>query len=195
MVFDYRIDWGQKFEKLAQIYRAETEADEGSEDESPNIPNKPSRSPPFLPFESASEKSNNGVRPSPPSPAPSSPPSSVAAGNRSSYISKTHNKRPHAPVLVTKNTTSESPTCVSQSKLSGIVHASSYPSSQKVNTSLHSSHKSNHQKVDPPSVSSNHKLKAPFPSHPFPTTGERTDAYSKQTQTRPLRHHHQQSVH
>ncbi|MPC30156.1 DE-cadherin [Portunus trituberculatus] len=118
MIFDYRMDWGQKFEKLAQIYCAGTEADEGSEDDSPNALNKPSRSPPFLPLESSSELSRNGVRPSPPSPAPSSPSSSVAAGSRSSYMTKSH-KRPQPPVLVTKSTASGPPTYVPQSKLSG----------------------------------------------------------------------------
>ncbi|KAK8380707.1 hypothetical protein O3P69_007967 [Scylla paramamosain] len=45
MIFDYRMDWGQKFEKLAQIYCAGTEADEGSEDDSPNALNKPVQKP------------------------------------------------------------------------------------------------------------------------------------------------------
>ncbi|XP_045108973.1 uncharacterized protein LOC123503358 [Portunus trituberculatus] len=157
MIFDYRMDWGQKFEKLAQIYCAGTEADEGSEDDSPNALNKPSRSPPFLPLESSSELSRNGVRPSPPSPAPSSPSSSVAAGSRSSYMTKSH-KRPQPPVLVTKSTASGPPTYVPQSKLSG---------SAQVDTSSHSSsHKLNQQKIDPQSVSNKHKLKAPPSSLP-----------------------------
>ena len=151
------MDWGQKFEKLAQIYRPETEA-EGSEDESPNTPSKPSRSPPFLPLESTSEMCRNGIRPSPPSPAPSSPSSSVVAGNRLSYITKSHNKRPQTPVLVTKSTTSGSPMYISESKLNG---------SAQVNTSLHSSsHKLNHQKIDTQLVSNNHKLKVPPSSLP-----------------------------
>lgn len=151
------MDWGQKFEKLAQIYCAGTEADEGSEDDSPNALNKPSRSPPFLPLESSSELSRNGVRPSPPSPAPSSPSSSVATGNRSSYMTKSQ-KRPQAPVLVTKSTASGPPTYVSQSKVSGTA---------QVDTSSHSSsHKLNQQKIDPQSVPSNHKLKAPPSSLP-----------------------------
>lgn len=53
MAFDYRTDWGQRFEKLAQIYRAESDAEEDSEYEFPDIPNKPSCNL-FLPDKSAS---------------------------------------------------------------------------------------------------------------------------------------------
>ncbi|XP_071550059.1 uncharacterized protein [Panulirus ornatus] len=41
VLFDYKNDWGQRFEKLANIYRTDSDAEEDSEYEFPDIPNNP----------------------------------------------------------------------------------------------------------------------------------------------------------
>ncbi|XP_045109335.1 neural-cadherin-like isoform X2 [Portunus trituberculatus] len=57
MAFDYRTDWGQRFEKLAQIYRGESDAEDDSEYEFPDIPNKPSNKL-FFPDNKSMSKAN-----------------------------------------------------------------------------------------------------------------------------------------
>lgn len=156
MIFDYRTDWGQKFEKLAQLYRGEVEGDEDTEDDSPN---KPSRSPAFLPHESSSSTNVDEDHRSPPSPAPSSPSSSLASSRRSSYL----NERTHVPV--TRSTVSKALASVLQSKSCGSVPAPSYPAGSQREASTHSSHKSSRQKADAPSVSTSLAPKAPATPH------------------------------
>ncbi|KAK8381192.1 hypothetical protein O3P69_008215 [Scylla paramamosain] len=162
MIINCRTEWSQKFEKLVQIYRTETERDEDSEDESHSIPSQPSRGPAFPP-RGSSETSKNETRPSPPPPAPSSPTSSVAADSRVSYSNKSHPEAPHLPVLATKTTANEPLTSAPTSTCNcSSVQASSHPSSETSNASLRSySPKLNQQKINPPSVCSTQVKQTP----------------------------------
>lgn len=162
MIINCRTEWSQKFEKLVQIYRTGTEGDEDSEDESRSILSQPSKGPAFPP-RGSSDTNKNETRPSPPPPAPSSPTSSVAADSRASYNNKSHQETPHAPVLATKTTVSESlSTALPSTCNCSSVQVSSHPSVETSNMSLRSSSpKLNHQKVNPPSVCSTQVKQTP----------------------------------
>ncbi|XP_045109425.1 neural-cadherin-like isoform X4 [Portunus trituberculatus] len=158
MIFDCRTDWCQRFEKLAQIYRAQTKASEMSEDGPLSIQDKLSRSPSFLPPETTSDIKNEALH-SPPSPAPSSPISSMGAGIRFSYV-KSHPERPHVPVLVLKSIASESLTSGHRSKSNDCIQMSSHPLSEEAYAPLHSfTLKSSTKRVVPRSLPINQTQK------------------------------------
>ena len=101
MAFDYRTDWGHRFEKLAKIYRAESDAEEDSEYEFPDIPNKPSSNL-FLPDKSVNRTSRAETQ-CPVSSSSDQPPLSpitVTQGEASP-------DPPHTPVPVKTGTTHE----------------------------------------------------------------------------------------
>ena len=163
MILDYRTDWSQRFEKLAQIYRAQTKASERSDDGPLSIPGKLSRSPSFLLPEATSDIKNEALH-SPPSPAPSSPVSSMVAGIRFSYV-KSHPERPHVPVLVLKSIASESLTSGHRSNSSDCIQMSAHPLSEEAYAPLHSfTLKPNSQRVVPRSLSINQTHKLPSSS-------------------------------
>lgn len=99
MIFDIRTDCGQKFEKLARLYRGEVDGHD-LENSSPSNANKSSLISSLFPHESICNTKFNEIADdsSPPSPAPSSPSSSLGSRRNSSYISVTHPEQPDMPI-------------------------------------------------------------------------------------------------
>lgn len=97
MIFDIRTDCGQKFEKLARLYRGEVDGHD-LENSSPNNPNKSSLISALFPHESICNTNEMADDSSPPSPAPSSPSSSLGSRRSSSYISVTHPEQSDMPI-------------------------------------------------------------------------------------------------
>lgn len=149
MIFDIGMDCGQKFEKLARLYRGEVEHD--LENVSPNNPNKSSRIPAFFPHESCRNTNESDDHRSPPSPAPSSP-SSLGSRRNSSYISITHPEQPHVPI--TRSSVSKTIAAVLQNKSNVSDRMPSYPAKDlKDSSSSHSLHTSVREKAIATSVS------------------------------------------
>ncbi|XP_050725472.1 uncharacterized protein LOC127003103 [Eriocheir sinensis] len=151
MIFDIRMDCGQKFEKLARLYRGEVDEDD-LENDSPINPNKSSQIPSFFPHESSRNTNESDDHRSPPSPAPSSPSSSLGSGRNSSYISMTHPEQPHVPI--TRSSVSKTIASVLQNKSNISVRKPSYPAEDHKKSSFsHSLHTSIREKAGATSVS------------------------------------------
>ena len=104
MAFDYRTDWGHRFEKLAKIYCADSDAEVDSEYEFPDIPNKPSNNL-FFPDKSVNRTSRAETQ-CPVSSSSDQPPRSpiiVTQGN----ATPDPPHPPHTPVPAKTGTTTE----------------------------------------------------------------------------------------
>lgn len=154
MIFDIRMDCGQKFEKLARLYRGEVDEDD-LENDSPINPNKSSRIPSFSPHESSCNTNERDDHCSPPSPAPSSPSSSFRSGRNSSYVNMTRPEQPQVPI--TRSSVSKTLVSVLQNNSNVSARKPSYPAEDnKDSSSSHALHTSIHEKAGATSVSIKH---------------------------------------
>nr|XP_053644289.1 LOW QUALITY PROTEIN: neural-cadherin-like [Cherax quadricarinatus] len=169
-LFDYRSDWGQRFEKLAQIYAPESDAEEDSEYEFPDIPSKPREEHHLLlrPESAKTTKndlqltSSKNVRKENESPVPSA----AGESNIGSPAPDGRAKNAEAPTQVSasKNLT-ESAGASPTSKVKNYSSTLTLPNGKKTDSPPSPSNQKH--KVDPPSpiLATKQKLDVPSP-HP-----------------------------
>ncbi|XP_069172771.1 LOW QUALITY PROTEIN: DE-cadherin-like [Procambarus clarkii] len=160
-LFDYRSDWGQRFEKLAQIYAPESDPEEDSEYEFPEIASRPRGNSHHLllrPEAAKSSKSDLKV---------SSPKKSEAASDSSAPLTagKSNIEVPAVdgdveaspPALVSKSKT-DSPTAIKQNGYSSTLPLPKSKNHDSATSPLKQKHKAS---PTSPLLTSKHKVELP----------------------------------